>query len=229
MPSKERLLEFVKDKKESRDLRTVALALYLNPPFPLITDLNLFAERESLSEDLRQLKPLAVNTLEKTVGGWVPRKSWVDQLRQRLLERLRQCTKIWVIHGRSRAWKEVGNYLEHELNLSYCEFNDPDANHPDIIGRVREIAATSSLAVAVMTAEDATADGQKRARQNVIHEIGLAQGRLGYERVLILREHGVEDFSNMNGLDYIPFDQAHVDTAFGGLRRRIEAQFNNVL
>jgi predicted nucleotide-binding protein len=38
-----------------------------------------------------------------------------------------------------------------------------------------------SFAVLVMTAEDQTADGESRARQNVVHEVGLFQGKLGSE------------------------------------------------
>jgi predicted nucleotide-binding protein len=38
------------------------------------------------------------------------------------------------------------------------------------------------FAFLVMTAEDEQADGNHHARMNVIHEVGLFQGRLGFER-----------------------------------------------
>jgi predicted nucleotide-binding protein len=40
----------------------------------------------------------------------------------------------------------------------------------------------ASFAFLVMTAEDEQADGDHHARMNVIHEVGLFQGRLGFNR-----------------------------------------------
>lgn len=43
------------------------------------------------------------------------------------------------------------------------------------------------------------------ARQNVIHEAGLFQGRLGFMRAIVLLEEGCEEFSNIHGLGQIRF------------------------
>jgi len=43
-----------------------------------------------------------------------------------------------------------------------------------------------TFAILVLSGEDETADGKKRARQNVVHEAGLFQGRLGFERAIML-------------------------------------------
>ena len=61
-----------------------------------------------------------------------------------------------------------------------------------------------------MTAEDATAEGDVRARQNVVHEIGLFQGRLGFTRGIVLFEEGAEEFSNINGIDQIRFKKDNI-------------------
>jgi len=39
-----------------------------------------------------------------------------------------------------------------------------------------------SFAICVLTAEDQGYDGDRHARQNVIHEVGLFQGRYGFDR-----------------------------------------------
>jgi len=46
----------------------------------------------------------------------------------------------------------------------------------------------AGIALLVLTAEDETADGKEVARQNVVHEAGLFQGRLGFARAIILLE-----------------------------------------
>ena len=39
---------------------------------------------------------------------------------------------------------------------------------------------------------------------NVIHEVGLFQGRLGANKAIILLEDGCEEFSNIQGLVRMP-------------------------
>lgn len=53
------------------------------------------------------------------------------------------------------------------------------------------------FAFLLMTAEDEQADGNHHARMNVIHEVGMFQGRLGFERAIILLEDGCEEFSKI--------------------------------
>ena len=72
----------------------------------------------------------------------------------------------------------------------------------------------SKFAFLVMTAEDQQADGSMNARQNVIHEIGLCQGRLGFHRAVIVKEDQASDFSNVKGLTYIGFRRGAISEAF---------------
>jgi predicted nucleotide-binding protein len=53
------------------------------------------------------------------------------------------------------------------------------------------------FALLVMTAEDAHDDGKTHARENVVHEIGLVQGRLGFRKSIIVRQNGTAEFSNI--------------------------------
>lgn len=76
-------------------------------------------------------------------------------------------------------------------------------------------------AVIVMTADDRTKEGFGRARQNVIHEVGLFQGRYGFNRVILLQQVGTEDFSNIAGLQTIRFGQ-RIEEGFYGLGRAVE-------
>ena len=71
------------------------------------------------------------------------------------------------------------------------------------------------MAFLIMTGEDEQADGSLRARENVIHEVGLFQGRLGFKRAIILLEKGCQEFSNIHGLGQIRFSKENIEESFG--------------
>jgi predicted nucleotide-binding protein len=81
-----------------------------------------------------------------------------------------------------------------------------------------------TFAVLVLTGEDETAKGGKRARQNVIHEAGLFQGVLGFHRAILLVQKGVEEMSNVHGLQHIPFERNRIDTTFFELERALKRE-----
>jgi predicted nucleotide-binding protein len=82
----------------------------------------------------------------------------------------------------------------------------------------------AGIAFVVLTAEDETADGKERARQNVVHEAGLFQGRLGFSRAVVLLEDGCEEFSNIQGLGQIRFPANCISACFEEVRRLLERE-----
>lgn len=60
-------------------------------------------------------------------------------------------------------------------------------------------------AVVVLTAETPQLNGKLHPRLNVVHEIGLFQGRLGFRKVAVLREDGIAltELTNLDGLTVI--------------------------
>ena len=76
----------------------------------------------------------------------------------------------------------------------------------------------------VLTGEDETAEGGKRARQNVIHEAGLFQGVLGFQRAVMLVQKGAEEFSNVAGLQYIEFEKDKIENCFWELQRVLKRE-----
>jgi len=82
----------------------------------------------------------------------------------------------------------------------------------------------AAIAFLVMTAEDEQADGKHHARQNVIHEAGLFQGRLGFERAILLLEEGCEEFSNVQGLGQIRFPRGKIASIFEDIRLILERE-----
>ena len=83
---------------------------------------------------------------------------------------------------------------------------------------------SATAAFLLMTGEDETAEGKLRARENVVHEVGLFQGKLGFERAIVLLEEGCEEFSNIIGLEQIRFDKGKIDSAFEKIRMVLERE-----
>lgn len=90
---------------------------------------------------------------------------------------------------------------------------------------LEEILEKSSFALLVMTAEDETADGRRLARQNVIHETGLFQGKLGFSRAIVLLEEGTEEFSNIQGLQQIRYTKGRIKETFGEVLAVLRREF----
>ena len=115
-----------------------------------------------------------------------------------------------------RLW--LKNFIVDRLELEYEEFNRISALGKPTSDRLKEMLEVCCMAFLVMTGEDEQADGSLRARENVVHEVGLFQGRLGFEKAIILLEEGCGDFSNIHGITYIPFPKGNIRAAFEDIR-----------
>jgi Predicted nucleotide-binding protein containing TIR-like domain len=135
--------------------------------------------------------------------------------RCRLKEDDKAQSKIFIGHGRSPAWRDLKNHLQdqHHYEIGAYE-TEPRAGYP-VAHNLEQMLEDCDLALLVMTGEDETKDKKLRARQNVVYEIGLFQGRLGFDRAIVLLEEGCEDFSNISGLQQIRFKKGNIAGKFG--------------
>ncbi|WP_019970239.1 TIR domain-containing protein [Mycobacterium sp. 141] len=67
-------------------------------------------------------------------------------------------------------------------------------------------------------------EGGFRARQNVIHEVGLFQGRLGFDKAIVMVEEGCDDFSNIHGLTQIRYPKGNISAKFHEIRGVLERE-----
>ena len=131
---------------------------------------------------------------------------------------------VFIGHGRASDWMELREFIATRLGLPYCEFNSVPAAGVATKERLEEMLDASSIAFLVLTAEDEMPDGSVRARENVIHEAGLFQGRLGFARAIILLEEGCEEFSNIQGVGQIRFRRGEIKATFEEVRAVLERE-----
>ena len=133
-------------------------------------------------------------------------------------------TKYFIGHGSSLEWLKLKDFLEDTLGLPYEEFNRIPQAGNTTSNRLKEMLESCCMAFLVMTGEDEHTDDTLHARHNVIHEIGLFQAQLGYERAIILLEEGCEIFSNIDGITHIKFPKGNIRAAFENIREVLERE-----
>jgi predicted nucleotide-binding protein len=124
--------------------------------------------------------------------------------------------QLGIMHGHSKDWRQVKTmvqefgYTPRALIEEYKAVN--------IFEHLRDIVWNELHGVVVVMTADDTVKGKKsRARQNVIFELGYCFGAFdsqedeyAYSALVILREKGVETFSDIHGLKVIEFERGKV-------------------
>jgi predicted nucleotide-binding protein len=133
-------------------------------------------------------------------------------------------SKVFIGHGRSHDWRILKDFIVDRAGLDYDEFNRVAVAGISTTSRLSEMLEHASIAFLVLSAEDERADGTVAARQNVIHEVGLFQGRLGWDRAIVLLEEGCEEFSNIAGLGQLRYPVGNIQAKFEEVRQILERE-----
>jgi predicted nucleotide-binding protein len=83
------------------------------------------------------------------------------------------------------VWRELKDFLQDRLHLTIDEFNSVSTAGVATSNRLEEMLHNAAFAFLILTAEDEQADATFRARENVVHEAGLFQGRLGFKKAIL--------------------------------------------
>jgi predicted nucleotide-binding protein len=119
--------------------------------------------------------------------------------------------KVFLVHGRDEAAQEaVGRFLE-KIGLEAIILHEQPDRGLTIIEKVEAYADQVSFAVVLLTPDDlgglsSTSVRARRARQNVIFELGYFAGKLGRGRVCLMRKGNLEIPSDLYGVIYTDMD-----------------------
>jgi predicted nucleotide-binding protein len=140
-----------------------------------------------------------------------PRKSQAKSKREPTVKQ--DLSSVFVVHGRDAALRESTCRLIERLGLKAVVLAE-QANQGRTIIEKFEAHAQVGYAIVLFTADDegrlVSADStlKRRARQNVILEMGYFLGQLGRNRVACVVDHGIEIPSDLQGIGYIEADPA---------------------
>lgn len=133
---------------------------------------------------------------------------------------------IFIGHGRSLQWRNLKDHLADQHGYKVEAYETGARAGHTIRDILDDMLNNATFALLVLTAEDEMNDGEKRARQNVIHETGLFQGKLGFSRAIVLMEEGAEEFSNIFGIQQIRFKKDNIKETFGDVLATLKREFN---
>lgn len=135
--------------------------------------------------------------------------------------------RIFIGHGRNQQWEKLKTHLQDQHSLTVIAYETGARAGHTIRDIIDDMAKNASFALLVLTGEDKTEHGL-RARQNVIHECGLFQGRLGFHRALLLVEQGVELASNFDGIQQLRFKRGRISEVFGDVIATLKREFGPI-
>lgn len=133
--------------------------------------------------------------------------------------------KIFIGHGGSTQWRNLKDHLQDQHGYQILSYETGSRAGHTIRDIIEELLNESSFAILVMTGEDVMNDGSIRTRQNVIHEVGLFQGRLGFTKAIVLKEDGTEEFSNIHGVHQIRYSKGNIKETFGDVLSVLSKEF----
>lgn len=194
----------------SRDINAIQAGIQTPAHISVIAQVNSIRHPFQVCEELGKLARRAASHIENI------------QNKQKRHERVG--TNVFIGHGRSSIWKHLKDFIQGRLHLPWDEFNRVPVAGFTNIARLSQMMDEAAIALLIMTAEDEQADGKLNARMNVIHEAGLFQGRLGFERAIVLLEESCEEFSNIHGLGQIRFPKGNIVAIFEEIRRVLERE-----
>ena len=134
---------------------------------------------------------------------------------------------VFVIHGHDELNQlKLCKMIGSDFKLNPVVLLDKPGKSFTTIEKFEDHAQHSSYAVALFTADDRVV-GENGAeywqpRPNVIFETGWFVGRLGKERVLILRQEGVQIYSDFEGVNRIQF-RSDVEDKFRPIQEELQA------
>lgn len=181
------------------------------------------------------LYPSAYLSLDDAKTLYENSKSWKYDIEKSLRNDFYEPYKIgsepiiFIGHGHDNSWKDLKEHLVEKQCLSVEEFNiEPRAGYStkEILEKMKE---RSSMALLVLTGESLDINRKIHAPENVIHEVGLFQGELGFNKTIPILENGIVEFSNIQGTQQIRFDKGKIREIFGDVVAVIRREFPHLI
>jgi predicted nucleotide-binding protein len=134
---------------------------------------------------------------------------------------------VFIGHGHSPAWRELKAHLDEQVRYRVEAYQTGAREGHAIRDILESMPSKSSFAILVITAEDTWQEGASQTRENVVHDAGLFQGRLGFDRAILAIENGVEPFSHIQGMQQLQFGRGDICEICGDVLATLRREFSS--
>lgn len=117
-------------------------------------------------------------------------------------------TTVFIIHGHDEEMKRSVQLFLNRAELKDVVLHEQPDKSRTIIEKLIDEGANAGYVIALLSPDDVQGDGTLRARQNVILEIGYFIGKLGRDKVRLLKRGDTEVPSDLQGILFDTYDTA---------------------
>lgn len=199
-------------------LEGLALLKYIRKAAPKLPVVMISQKNERMTAVVNEAFQIGINGfLDKNDDDFLTQLLLaVKEIEQKMSNR------IFISHGHNELLKlKLKDFVQNKLHREPLILSEMPNSGLTVVEKLEQAGGLCNQAIVLLTKDDEIKDGNMRARQNVIHEIGFFQGKYGRKNVILLCEHGVEIFSNISGIVRIEFSPDHFEEAYEDLRREL--------
>lgn len=239
-------LESFADEKQLKKINTEFVAHFKDENWSHDTESEFFADYTKDIEYAHYRKSIDYGVFRlflffgksyTNISVTAPKRSQIEEVHQVFAEYAPRCVIpkdvdlkaqkpiIFIGHGQSTQWRDLKDHLQDKHNYPIEAYEiGARAGHAirDILEKMLD---KSSFAILVMTGEDKDEKGNLHARDNVIHELGLFQGKLGFPKAIVLLEEETQEFSNIHGMQQIRYSKGNIKETFGEILATLKREF----
>jgi predicted nucleotide-binding protein len=119
---------------------------------------------------------------------------------------------VFIVHGHDETALQTAARFVEKLGLETIILREKPSQGKTVIEKFEHYAGQAGYAIVLLTpddvgyAQDQPNTDQKRARQNVIFELGYLMKALGRDKICLLYKPGVERPSDIDGIVYQEMD-----------------------
>lgn len=113
---------------------------------------------------------------------------------------------VFIIHGHDELMKKELQLLLYQAGVNNIVLHEQADSGRTIIDKLVEESSKANYAIALFSPDDVLESGERRARQNVILELGYFMGKIGKARVRILIKENTNIPSDLLGILYEKYD-----------------------
>lgn len=131
---------------------------------------------------------------------------------------------IFIAHGGDPQWLRVRDFISKEFESPVFSFESGVWGSSQISGVLDGYLDVCGLAVCVLTVEDLIGADGGFARQNVVHEIGLFEGKYGPGQVILLVEDGCRFVPMSTAYEPLPFASQRINEVLWSLAEQLRGR-----